>query len=69
MREVRSAVRSVSCFVRERSVIGELWMAKLPDVRGRSRKQMLTERTAGKRSKYRITYVGKERSHICEHRI
>jgi len=29
----------------ERSVIGELWLAKLPNVRGRSLTQMLTERT------------------------
>ena len=31
---------------RERSVIGELWLAKLPNIRGRSRTQMLTEGTA-----------------------
>jgi len=32
---------------RERSVIGEFLLAKLPNVRGRSRTQMLTKRTAG----------------------
>ena len=31
---------------RERKVIGELWLAKLPNVRGCSLTQMLTERTA-----------------------
>jgi len=30
----------------KRSVIGELWLVKLPNDRGRSRTQMLTERTA-----------------------
>jgi len=32
---------------RERSLIGELWLAKLSNVCGRSRTQMLTERTEG----------------------
>jgi len=40
-----SAVSSVSCFVCKNSEIGELWLAKLPNVRGRSRTQMLIERT------------------------
>jgi len=43
---LRVSVRSVSCFVRERSAIGELWLAKLPNDRGRSRTQMLNKRTA-----------------------
>ena len=46
-----SSVSTVSCFVRERRrTFGDsravIHLAKLPNVRGRSRTQMLTERTA-----------------------
>jgi len=58
-----SAVSSVSCFVhdRKRSVIGELWLAELPNVRGRSRTQMLTEQTSVYTHHSTTTWRGPER--------
>ena len=59
--EACTAVRSVSICVCDRSLNGELWLAKLPNVRGHSRTQMLTERTASICLKLKIYDVSQVR--------